>query len=129
MLSHTIERGVLMITPDAATDTGERTALAAHISDLVHTYQPFPVVIVLEGPATGSATVDAVVEAHRACAHLGPADHPRTDLLRHRSLIAARSLGCEEWLHTPEAVDRVLSAAADLDALLLWLVRHVKHVA
>jgi hypothetical protein len=71
LLSHTIERGVLMITPNAATDTGERTALAAHISDLVHTYQPFPVVIVLEGPATGSATVDAVVEAHRACAHLG----------------------------------------------------------
>ncbi|MFF5279933.1 DUF2461 family protein, partial [Streptomyces sp. NPDC000133] len=58
-----------------------------------------------------------------------PADHSRTNLLRHRSLIAARPLGCEEWLHTPEAVDRVLSAAADLDALLMWLVRHVKRAA
>ncbi|MGW6059022.1 DUF2461 family protein [Streptomyces sp. NPDC055189] len=58
-----------------------------------------------------------------------PANHARTNLLRHRSLIAARHLGCEEWLHTPEAVDRVLSAAADLDALLMWLVRHVKRTA
>ncbi|MGW7571050.1 hypothetical protein ACWGJV_32870 [Streptomyces tendae] len=51
------------------------------------------------------------------------------DLLRHRSLIAARPLGCEEWLHTPEAVERVLSAAADLDAFLTWLLRHVKCAA
>lgn len=58
-----------------------------------------------------------------------PADHSRADLLRHRSLIAARPLGCEEWLHTPEAVERVLSAAADLDALLTWLVRHVSRAA
>ncbi|MFE6888211.1 hypothetical protein [Streptomyces sp. NPDC057694] len=54
---------------------------------------------------------------------------PRTNLLRHRPLIAARPLGCKEWLHTPEAVDRVLSAAADLDALLMWLVRHAKRTA
>ncbi|MEV6354067.1 DUF2461 family protein [Streptomyces hydrogenans] len=58
-----------------------------------------------------------------------PADHPRTALLRHRSLIAARTLGSEQWLHTPEAVDRVLAAASDLDALLTWLVHHVKRTA
>ncbi|MFD8685953.1 DUF2461 family protein [Streptomyces sp. NPDC059651] len=58
-----------------------------------------------------------------------PADHPRADLLRHRSLIAARSLGCEEWLHTPVALERVLSAASDLDPLLMWLARHVKRAA
>ncbi|MFD3373918.1 MULTISPECIES: DUF2461 family protein [unclassified Streptomyces] len=58
-----------------------------------------------------------------------PTDHSRTNLLCHRSLIAARPLGCEEWLHTPEALDRVLSATADLDALLTWLVRHVKSAA
>jgi uncharacterized protein (DUF2461 family) len=58
-----------------------------------------------------------------------PQDHSRTNLLRHRSLVAARLLGNEEWLHTPEAVDRVLSAGADLDALLMWLVRHVKRAA
>ncbi|MFL9684609.1 MULTISPECIES: DUF2461 family protein [Streptomyces] len=58
-----------------------------------------------------------------------PADHPRAALLRHRSLVAARALGCEEWLHTPEAVDRVLAATADLDALMTWLVHHVKRTA
>ncbi|MFF3394078.1 DUF2461 family protein [Streptomyces sp. NPDC002669] len=58
-----------------------------------------------------------------------PADHLRANLLRHRSLIAARSFGCEEWLHTSEAVEQVLSAATDLDALLLWLARHVKRTA
>ncbi|TXS01587.1 DUF2461 family protein [Streptomyces sp. col6] len=58
-----------------------------------------------------------------------PADHARAELLRHRSLIAARSLGCEEWLHTPEAVGHVRSAAADLDALLSWLARHVGRAA
>ncbi|MFD4874492.1 DUF2461 family protein [Streptomyces sp. NPDC058420] len=58
-----------------------------------------------------------------------PTDHSRAELLRHRSLIAARPLGCERWLHTSEAVDRVLAAAADLDVLLMWLVRHVKSTA
>ncbi|MGW1774847.1 DUF2461 family protein [Streptomyces sp. NPDC002104] len=58
-----------------------------------------------------------------------PTTHPRTELLRHRSLIASRPLGCEAWLRTPEAVDRVLAAAADLDPLLVWLVRHVKRAS
>ncbi|MEV5604705.1 DUF2461 family protein [Streptomyces sp. NPDC052299] len=68
---------------------------------------------------------DMMKRVPRGC----PADHPRAELLRHRSLIAARSLGCEEWVHTPEAVERVLSAAADLDALLMWLARHVTRTA
>ncbi|QTI90533.1 DUF2461 family protein [Streptomyces sp. AgN23] len=54
-----------------------------------------------------------------------PCDHSCTDLLRHRSLIAAYPLGCDDWLHTPEAVGKVLAAADDLDAMLTWLVRHV----
>ncbi|MGH3491063.1 MAG: DUF2461 family protein, partial [Actinopolymorphaceae bacterium] len=39
-----------------------------------------------------------------------PVGHPRAGMLRHRSLIAKRPLGCEDWLHTPAAVDRVLAA-------------------
>ncbi|MGY0055052.1 DUF2461 family protein [Streptomyces sp. LZ34] len=58
-----------------------------------------------------------------------PSGHCRMDLLRHRSLIAARPLGCDDWLHTPEAVGKVLSAANDLDAMLTWLVRYVKRSA
>ncbi|MEQ7124157.1 DUF2461 family protein [Actinopolymorpha sp. B11F2] len=53
-----------------------------------------------------------------------PADHPRADLLRHRTLSAGRPLGCDGWLHTPEAVDRVLAAFEDLRPLMSWLADH-----
>ncbi|MDH6219147.1 DUF2461 family protein [Streptomyces pseudovenezuelae] len=55
-----------------------------------------------------------------------PADHQRAELLRHRSLIAVRPLGCDGWLHTLEAVDVVLDAVGDLSEMMSWLVRHVK---
>ena len=53
-----------------------------------------------------------------------PADHPRAELLRHRSLAAGRPLGCDGWLHTPEAVDRVLAAFEDLRPMMMWLAEH-----
>jgi len=54
-----------------------------------------------------------------------PADHPRAQLLRHRSLIASRPLGCEDWIHTPVAADRVLSTFTQLNPLSHWLIKHV----
>ncbi|MEU4291793.1 DUF2461 family protein [Kribbella sp. NPDC026596] len=54
-----------------------------------------------------------------------PADHPRAKLLRHRSVIAARPLGCEEWIHTPTAADRVLAAFSQLRPLASWLIKNV----
>ena len=54
-----------------------------------------------------------------------PADHPRAALLRHRSLLTGRYLGCDEWLQTPEVVDRVLAAHGELKPLLGWLTDHV----
>ncbi|MFD8305105.1 DUF2461 family protein [Streptomyces sp. NPDC059690] len=54
-----------------------------------------------------------------------PSDHPRADLLRHRSLLATRHLGCDEWLRTPEAVDRVLATHEQLGPLLSWLTSNV----
>lgn len=53
-----------------------------------------------------------------------PADHPRAELLRHRSLSAGRPLGCDGWLHTPEAVDRVLAAFEELRPMMSWLAEH-----
>lgn len=55
-----------------------------------------------------------------------PADHPRAELLRHRSLRATRPLGCDDWLHTPEAVDRVLATFTDLRPLMSWLADQVE---
>lgn len=54
-----------------------------------------------------------------------PADHPRAKLLRHRSVIAHRPLGCEEWIHTAAAADRVLAAFSQLRPLARWLVKNV----
>jgi uncharacterized protein (DUF2461 family) len=54
-----------------------------------------------------------------------PADHPRAQLLRHRSVIASRPLGCEDWIHTPAALDRVVSAFSQLRPLSRWLVENV----
>ncbi|TWD84031.1 uncharacterized protein DUF2461 [Kribbella amoyensis] len=54
-----------------------------------------------------------------------PADHPRAELLRHRSVIASRPLGCEDWIHTAAAADRVLAAFAQLRPLTRWLVKNV----
>lgn len=54
-----------------------------------------------------------------------PADHPRADLLRHRSFIATRPLGCDDWIHTPAAAGRVLATFSDLRPLGQWLVTNV----
>lgn len=54
-----------------------------------------------------------------------PADHPRADLLRHKSLIATRPLGSEEWIHTPTAADQVLAAFSELRPLANWLIKNV----
>lgn len=54
-----------------------------------------------------------------------PVDHPRADLLRHKSVIATRPLGCEEWIHTPAAADHVLAAFSQLRSLSHWLVENV----
>lgn len=53
------------------------------------------------------------------------ADHPRAGLLRYRNLVAGRHLGCAEWLHTPEAADRVLAAFEELRPMLSWFADHV----
>lgn len=54
-----------------------------------------------------------------------PVDHPRAELLRHRSVIASRALGCDDWVHSPAAADRVLAAFAQLRPLARWLVKNV----
>jgi hypothetical protein len=54
-----------------------------------------------------------------------PVDHPRAELLRHKSVIATRALGCEEWIHTAAAADHVLAAFVELRPLARWLVKNV----
>jgi uncharacterized protein (TIGR02453 family) len=48
------------------------------------------------------------------------ADHPRIELLRHKSLTASINVGCPDWLETPKAVDEVRKAWRALRPLVEW---------
>lgn len=49
------------------------------------------------------------------------ADHPRIDLLRHKSLTAGIDFGCPPWLSTARAASEVTRAWEDLRPLIDWL--------
>jgi uncharacterized protein (TIGR02453 family) len=54
-----------------------------------------------------------------------PKDHARADLLRHRTLVASRSLGAPEWLATPAAGAEIAKVLRALTPLCEWLDTHV----
>ena len=54
-----------------------------------------------------------------------PADHERIDLLKHKSLHAARGWAPTDWLHRPEAMDRVRDSWRQLTELNAWLADNV----
>ncbi|MEU6035733.1 DUF2461 domain-containing protein [Actinomadura sp. NPDC047616] len=49
-----------------------------------------------------------------------PADHPRLDLLRHRSLYAHHGWPADPWMGTPEVVHRVRESWRRLRPLVEW---------
>ena len=51
-------------------------------------------------------------------------DHPRIDLLRHKSLTVMRDYGFEEIIHTPKLVPQIRKHWRETSALLDWLVEH-----
>ncbi|MGH8827303.1 MAG: DUF2461 domain-containing protein, partial [Jiangellaceae bacterium] len=54
-----------------------------------------------------------------------PADHPRLELLRHRSIAGWLEVGAPAWVHTSEAVAHVAKAWRELEPLQQWLDEHV----
>jgi uncharacterized protein (DUF2461 family) len=50
-----------------------------------------------------------------------PADHPRIELLRHRSLTVGRDYGFESVIHRPELVDAVRADWTATRPLVDWL--------
>lgn len=54
-----------------------------------------------------------------------PEDHPRRDLLRHRSLIGQRFLPVEDWVGTRALLDEVAEGWEALRPLVTWLATHV----
>ncbi|GLW06060.1 TIGR02453 family protein [Microtetraspora sp. NBRC 13810] len=87
----------------------------------------------LTGPA-----LEKIVEGLRAAGHAiegdrlktrprgFPADHPRIELLRHRSLHAGRRFEPEPWVYTPEVQARVRATWRELRPLVEWLTDHAK---
>ena len=54
-----------------------------------------------------------------------PADHPRAELLRYRSVIGYREWPPEPWLHDRSALRRVRTGWRGLEALNAWLAANV----
>ncbi len=53
-------------------------------------------------------------------------DHPRIELLRHKSMTLGKDLGFEPVIHTPELVDRVRAEWHDATPFLDWVLAHAK---
>ncbi|TLM74601.1 DUF2461 domain-containing protein [Pseudarthrobacter sp. NamB4] len=51
-------------------------------------------------------------------------DHPRAELLKHKSLSAGVNLGRPDWLGTPAAVQHLADLWEDLRPLVDWVSRH-----
>ena len=52
------------------------------------------------------------------------ADHPRIELLRHKSLTVTRHHGFEPYVHTAELLDHVRADWREINPLIEWLLRH-----
>lgn len=52
-------------------------------------------------------------------------EHPRRDLLRHKTLTCGRDLGSPAWMTTPGARDEIAAAWRSMEPLVAWLDRHV----
>ncbi|SLK00691.1 DUF2461 domain-containing protein [Arthrobacter sp. P2b] len=51
-------------------------------------------------------------------------DHPRAELLKHKSLAASVDLGQPEWLESPAAVPEIARLWEELRPLVDWVTRH-----
>jgi uncharacterized protein (TIGR02453 family) len=52
-------------------------------------------------------------------------DHPRQDLLRHKSIWATREFGSPDWLPTPRAKTEIVKAWRAMQPLIDWLEKNV----
>jgi uncharacterized protein (TIGR02453 family) len=80
--------------------------------------------------------IDKLVVAGFAVSHGGeaplksaprgfPADHVRVHLLRWKGIIATRTFGAPDWLHSARLATEVSAAWAEASPLCDWLERHV----
>ena len=53
-------------------------------------------------------------------------DHPRIELLRHKSMTLGKNYGFEPFIHTPELLDRVRADWREARPLIDWVLAHAK---
>ncbi|EFQ82225.1 TIGR02453 family protein [Aeromicrobium marinum DSM 15272] len=53
-------------------------------------------------------------------------DHPRIELLRHRSMTLGRSYGFDPVIHTPELVERVRADWREATPFVEWVLRYAR---
>lgn len=84
----------------------------------------------------GSALAQIVTELRGAGWEIGgetltrvpagyPKDHPRGELMRHKTLTASRGVGVPDWLATPDAAAQIAGLWRQLARFTDWLRRHV----
>lgn len=54
------------------------------------------------------------------------AEHPRIELLRHKSMTLGKNYGFEPFIHTPELLDRVRADWREAQPLIDWVLAHAK---
>ncbi|CAL9338790.1 hypothetical protein SUDANB58_00222 [Streptomyces sp. enrichment culture] len=112
MLSHALERGVLVITVPSDPGVDGRAPLLERIGGLVRAHRPAPVVIVLDEPAATGAAVSVVLRAHRLCSALGVLMSVATHSAPTRRLLEANADTSGTRLVIHARADTAVTAAA-----------------
>ncbi|MBM9623089.1 hypothetical protein ACFU9F_33455 [Streptomyces zhihengii] len=93
VLTHTLDRGVLLVSLDGDVRISERAALSQQFTDLVRMYLPRAVVMEIGASVVSAAALSTVLRAQRLCDQAGVplavvADGPVT-----RALLEAGTAG------------------------------------
>ncbi|MFC8225253.1 hypothetical protein [Streptomyces sp. NPDC057287] len=111
MLSHRLERGVLVLTVQEDPGIGGRAELASEIVAFMRAHRPAPVLVVIDEPAATPATASAVLRAHRQCGTWGVLMSAATHSAPVRRLLEASADSGGARLVVHPRVDVAISAA------------------
>lgn len=116
MLSHRLDRGVLVLTVQEDPGIGGRAELVAGITAFVRVYRPAPVLVIIDDRAATPATVSAVLRAHRQCEELGVPMSAATRDAAVRRLLEANAVSGRSRLVVHPHLDTAVSAADEAAA-------------
>ncbi|MFD9768228.1 hypothetical protein ACFWXI_32580 [[Kitasatospora] papulosa] len=111
MLSHRLERDVLVITIEKDPGVSGRAGLATEITELVHAYRTSPVLLVIDRAASTPATASAVLRAHRQVGELNTLLSVATQDAATRRLLEDNADTCGSRLVVHTHVDVALDTA------------------